>query len=1681
MKKNLITRYLLHTTNLIRMIKLRTWIALGLIIILAPIVVFTLYNPSEPEAQWWDEMWKHRKKITIDADQIPGTSNLTNYPVMIQITNDTDISDATQADGDDIVFTDINGAKLDHEIEKYAEDGSGADLTAWVRIPSLSPTIDTVIYMYYGNPTAANQENVNEVWDENYMLVHHLEETTTGSTDFRDSTRYGNHSSSVTIDGTGSNPDAVGMADGAVQFDGSNDRIQLADKDAQTPPNDMTIEVWVKLDSLASTLGHNQNFVFKGGGTQTQSFFVAQRNSSNYATFYWKSSTGSGGYLDFNDFSLAVNNWYYVVGKRESGTRYIQVNNTKETTIGSETGTMHNGINPFEIGGLGSADQTDGTIDEIRLSNIARSDDWINTTYNNISSPSTFYSVSNEETTTGPIAYWKFDEGQGSTAYDSTEQGNNGTITGATWQPEEACVYDKCLYLDGTDDVISVSNTVSDIKTVSFWVRAPSTSTTEQLLDLNGTDYISSVSGTITVNGFGTETVYVDGALGSTISADRWHHIAVTTSTGISGSAIKIGQISTNYGQAFIDEVKFYPYARSADEIKVDYNRGAAVMGVSTQEYLSNGLVGYWKLDEISTGASQVNRADSSGNGVTLTDNGTTASAGGKFKLGSEHIPANNEYLSAASTISGVKSVSFWVNPDSNTNYYISLTSSAYITSTSGTLSASGFSDPKIYVNGVKSSSISANTWSLVTVTDTTSIDANQFYVGRQGSNYFDGTMDEVRLYNRVLSSDEVRWLYEWAPGPGGYWKFDEGTGSTTYDVSGNSNNTSFINSPLWTIGKIGSALDFNPTDMDSVSVAGNSVISPTTSGTIMAWVNSNRSYPSDTTDFRYRNIVNNFSSGSCTGANSFILSWTGTNSGADIYGWLCDGTNTDYISYSTTFTPGTWYHVAMVWDGAYQYIYLNGIMVKKETQTINAQNSSNNVNIGCGYASTCNNWAYAWDGKIDEVKIYTYARSPQQIVEDMNAGHPTGGSPIGSQVARWKFDDMNGTTAKDSGPNGQNLTLVNTPTWTSLGKLEGALSFASASSEYGYAADSTSLSITGSLTLSAWIKPSSNTASTFYDIAGKWDGTNESYLLTQYGDEIRFYIDSSSGYIETTTANLATGTWYHVAGVYDSVLQTMKIYINGVAQSTTSTTVPSSIGDDGGRFHVGASHSTGGSPSNFYNGVIDEVHLYNSALSDSQIAIDYNFGSAVNYSSGYEETDDLGDGAGNPPIGYWPLDENTGTSTTYDKSGNGYNGTLGGIQEDDWVPGMFGSALGFDAANDYVQIADNDVFSINNTNEMTVGAWIKPTSVSGTTYIVSKRSSSNYEWHLNIASGYLHAHIYTLAGSDYMYAFAPTTINAGEWHYVAFTADLNAPDLKLYIDGKVVAQDTTSSGTYGNGSAPVRIAEDANGAGDYNGIIDEVKIYNYARTQAQIVYDYNRGRPVGHWKFDECQGTTAYDSSGNGKNGTISLGATPAGTCTGSTGEAWYEGASGKINASLKFDGSDDYVYVTNNSIHNMGSGDFTLSAWFKTSTTSTGNIVGKGSTYTTGKRYQININDTTDCASGKIKVEIDDDTTKEFICSTSSSLNNNSWHHVVMIRDGNNLRLFIDGTEDTNSPNDITGYGNIDSSRDFYIGAIYQEGLGIADYYNGLVDDVRLYNYALSASQVRKVYNTEAAVRFW
>lgn len=131
---------------------------------------------------WWNASWNYSKKITLDHTLVPSTQ--TNFPICINIT-DTDLKNHAQSDGDDICFiASDNVTQYNHEIEWY--NTTTGRLVAWVNITSLSSVSDTIIYMYFGNPSASSQEHMTNTWDTGFYGVYHMEMD--GNNDLKDST-----------------------------------------------------------------------------------------------------------------------------------------------------------------------------------------------------------------------------------------------------------------------------------------------------------------------------------------------------------------------------------------------------------------------------------------------------------------------------------------------------------------------------------------------------------------------------------------------------------------------------------------------------------------------------------------------------------------------------------------------------------------------------------------------------------------------------------------------------------------------------------------------------------------------------------------------------------------------------------------------------------------------------------------------------------------------------------------------------------------------------------------------------------------------------------------------------------------------------------------------------------------------------------------------------------------------------------------------------------------------------------------------------------------------------------------------------------------------------------------------------------------------------------------------------
>ena len=320
--------------------------------------------------------------ITIDSTKV--IENLTNYPLLVSIT-DGDLQANARSDGWDIWFADSDTVtKLDHEIESY--DSATGTLVAWVRIPNLSSSADKVIYLNYGNPASPDQSNPPGVWDSTFAGVWHLNEDPSGTAPQSvDSTSNDNHGSSNNM----TSADLVtGKMTGALDFDGTDDWVQVPHSSSvNLTGTGMTLSGWVSSNGQTADVG----ILLKSTSSYQIHLGIESGETGNFRV-----NTPSGPYTRLDTTSTVPTNgtWTYLSGTYDGATARIYFNASEQATD-ARTGNIDATTEPVVIGrrAIGDDRFLNGAIDEVRMSNVARSAGWIQTEYNNQSSPSTFITL----------------------------------------------------------------------------------------------------------------------------------------------------------------------------------------------------------------------------------------------------------------------------------------------------------------------------------------------------------------------------------------------------------------------------------------------------------------------------------------------------------------------------------------------------------------------------------------------------------------------------------------------------------------------------------------------------------------------------------------------------------------------------------------------------------------------------------------------------------------------------------------------------------------------------------------------------------------------------------------------------------------------------------------------------------------------------------------------------------------------------------------------------------------------------------------------------------------------------------------------------------------------------------------------------------------------------------------
>lgn len=598
-----------------------------------------------------------------------------------------------------------------------------------------------------------------------------------------------------------------------------------------------------------------------------------------------------------------------------------------------------------------------------------------------------------------------------------------------------------------------------------------------------------------------------------------------------------------------------------------------------------------------------------------------------------------------------------------------------------------GSGNNAIYVNGV-SQTLTADTEVLSNPSPSTNLLIGATEATGSVDRFMNGNIAQIAVWDSILTSSEVLSLYnegelmDWRINSGnytssadliGYWPFVAGTGTTAKDYSSNSNNGTLTNGPTWNYAIPSTAIlepkysvSFDGTN-DYITVADDGSLSfgngsTSSAFSISLWINATDS----TSKVLVRKAIDN--------TNREYLVWLASDDRLWLY--IYDDNTSNYIARRTTNAltshEGSWTHIVVTYDGGTDqneiYLYVNGSDDSGDaylTGTYVAMNDSNGV-FDIGGTSS----AYYFQGKINNIQLIGKELSSTEVSELYNAGNISKAQSLSffsNIVSNWDFNEGTGTTANDL-IGGNNGTLTNGPTWSKDIPWDGS-SVKQANNyslDFDGANDYISIPYSADLTFgdSSTDSPFSISARfkcdniKYFRILSKYDGTDYEYLLTTNPTGLlTFAIYDTTGttnqiYIRYGTP-ITVSTWYHVLVTYDAsgVNTGLKMYLNGVDLGTLY-----SAGTYTAMHNLNTPLDIGrlDAPSNGYaNGHIKEVGIWNKVISANEAASIYNDGEVLDLTQDYGYYKSKAN-----LVGYWPLNEGSGTTAT-DNSGNGHNGTL--------------------------------------------------------------------------------------------------------------------------------------------------------------------------------------------------------------------------------------------------------------------------------------------------------------------------------------------------------------------------------------------------------------------------------------
>ncbi|YCM43142.1 LamG domain-containing protein [Verrucomicrobiaceae bacterium 227] len=641
------------------------------------------------------------------------------------------------------------------------------------------------------------------------------------------------------------------------------------------------------------------------------------------------------------------------------------------------------------------------------------------------------------------------------------------------------------------------------------------------------------------------------------------------------------------------------------------------------------------------------------------------------------------------------------------------------------------------------------------------------------------------------------------------------------------------------------------------------------------------------------------------------------------------------------------------------------------------------------------------------------------------------------------------------------------------------------------------------SFTIEAWVKPTQDGLATAQAPLFNRRSTNprQGWIFFQRaadtGFNFRMYNENgSSQSVNITGGTYTVGEWTHLAASWNG--STATLFVNGVAVGSQSDTY---VANSGSPLAIGA-YGADEAGDNPFTGAIDEVAFYGSALSEAQLKAHFDNANDPARTTGYEDLI-----ASHAPLLYLHLNEpnalNLGAIGARADGTHTVGVTLG-------EPGALAGSD--DTAASYTALVGADGGSptsipyapeLNPDGSFTVEAWIKPTieGLGNAQSPLHNRSStatngngirggwdffqrnSSVGWNWRIFNGDGGARVFDLTGGPY---------TVGEWQHIVGVYDASGPTATLYQNGAVVATSSAPVGSYApktNGDLAIGSfgnpsLNDLGYENAFTGSIDEVAIYPSALSAGQVQAHFSNGinsaravpyetliitdKPSGYWRLNEAPHDPAVNL---GTLGAVADGVNANTREVAGPGLPGFEAG----NRARAFDGITSSIEIGNPSELNF-TDQITLEAWVKPASglNSVSYILGHGPNHNTSAETFLRI------ANGSYEVGSNDGTPHLAGSPATPDLTSGEWIHLVGTYDGEAWNLYRNG-EAISTNADLTGaLAVVDANWAIGARGRWKNAFGIVagaafpdQSFTGSIDEVAIYDYALSPAQAASHYS--------